>query len=71
LLVNNTTDWAIVFLTNATFAGFPNTLVEAQSLGGVPVLFNSFPVAEWLAGDGANGQGNRIKKCLYICRLMT
>jgi len=39
----------------SAFEGFPNTLVEAQSFGAVPVLFNSFPVAEWLVRDGTNG----------------
>lgn len=46
---------ASVFLMTSAFEGFPNTVVEAQSFGAVPVLFNTFPVAEWLVGDGANG----------------
>ena len=46
---------APVFLMTSAFEGFPNTVAEAQSFGAVPVLFNTFPVAEWLVSDGANG----------------
>lgn len=45
---------SIFFMTSA-FEGFPNTLVEAQSFGAVPVIFDSYPVARWLIKDGYNG----------------
>lgn len=46
---------ASIFLMTSSFEGFPNTLVEAQSFGAIPVLFNTFPIAEWLVEDGVNG----------------
>ena len=45
---------AIFFMTSA-FEGFPNTLVEAQSYGCIPVIFDSYPVARWIVEGGANG----------------
>jgi len=45
---------ALFFMTSA-FEGFPNTLVEAQSHGAIPVIFDSYPVARWLVEDGVNG----------------
>jgi glycosyltransferase involved in cell wall biosynthesis len=45
---------AIFFMTSA-FEGFPNTLVEAQSFGAIPVIFDSYPVASWIVQDGKNG----------------
>lgn len=45
---------AIFFMTSA-FEGFPNTLVEAQSLAAIPVVFDSYPVARWIIDDGVNG----------------
>ena len=46
---------ASIFLMTSSFEGFPNTVVEAQSFGAIPVLFNTFPIAEWLVEDGVNG----------------
>jgi glycosyltransferase involved in cell wall biosynthesis len=45
---------SIFFMTSA-FEGFPNTLVEALSYGCVPVIFDAYPVASWLVGQGQNG----------------
>ena len=45
---------AIFFMTSA-FEGFPNTLVEAQSYGAIPVVFDSYPVASWIVDDGKSG----------------
>ena len=45
---------AIFFMTSA-FEGFPNTLVEAQSYGAIPVIFDSYPVASWIVDDGRSG----------------
>ena len=44
----------IFFMTSA-FEGFPNTLVEAQSYGSIPVVFNSYPVASWLINESQTG----------------
>jgi glycosyltransferase involved in cell wall biosynthesis len=44
-----------IYIMTSSFEGFPNTLVEAQSLGAIPVLFNSFPVAEFIVTQGVDG----------------
>jgi len=44
-----------MYIMTSAFEGFPNTLIEAQSFGAVPVLFNSFPVAEFIVTDGVDG----------------
>ena len=44
-----------VFVMTSAWEGFPNTIVEAQSFGAVPVLFDSFPVAGWMVSDSENG----------------
>ena len=44
-----------IFVMTSSFEGFPNTLVEAQSLGAIPVLFSTFPVAEFIVSDRVNG----------------
>lgn len=44
-----------VFLMTSEFEGFPNTLVEAQSRGTVPVVFDSYPMASWLVANGKDG----------------
>lgn len=46
---------AAVFVMTSEFEGFPNTLIEAQSKGAVPVVFDSYPIARWLVTDGENG----------------
>ena len=46
---------ASIFLMTSAFEGFPNTLVEAQSYGAVPVIFDSYPVASWIVDDGRSG----------------
>ena len=46
---------AAIFVMTSEFEGFPNTLVEAQSRGAIPVVFDSYPVARWLVDDGKNG----------------
>lgn len=46
---------AAIFVMTSEFEGFPNTLVEAQSRGAIPVVFDSYPVARWLVADGQNG----------------
>ncbi len=44
----------IFFMTSA-FEGFPNTLVEAQSYGAIPVVFDSYSVASWIVEQGKSG----------------
>lgn len=44
-----------IYVMTSAFEGFPNTLVEAQSFGAIPVLFNSFPVVEHIVTNGSDG----------------
>lgn len=44
-----------VFIMTSEFEGFPNTLVEAQSRGAVPVVFDSYPMASWLVSNNKDG----------------
>ncbi len=46
---------ASIFFMTSVFEGFPNTLVEAQSFGCVPVVFDSYPMAKWILPDAAGG----------------
>lgn len=46
---------AAIFFMTSSFEGFPNTLVEAQSFGAIPVVFDSYPVARWIVESGRNG----------------
>ena len=46
---------AAIFFMTSSFEGFPNTLVEAQSFGAIPVIFDSYPVARWIVDSGQNG----------------
>lgn len=42
---------ASVFLMTSSFEGFPNVIIEAQSFGVVPVVFNSYLVLPWIVND--------------------
>lgn len=46
---------APIFFMTSAFEGFPNTLIEAQSFGSIPVVFDSYPVARWIVEDGRSG----------------
>lgn len=45
---------AIYFMTSS-YEGFPNTVIEAQSFGSIPVVFNSYPIASWVVNDARDG----------------
>lgn len=45
---------ASVFIMPSAYEGFPNTLLEAQSYGCAPVLFNSYAALDWITEDGKN-----------------
>ena len=45
---------ASVFMMPSAYEGFPNTLLEAQSNGCAPVLFNSYAALDWITEDGKN-----------------
>lgn len=42
---------AAIFVMPSAFEGFPNTLIEAQSNGLVPVVFNSYAALSWIVND--------------------
>ena len=39
----------------SAWEGFPNTVIEAQSYGAIPVMFDSFPIASWMVGHERDG----------------
>ena len=39
-----------IYLMTSSFEGFPNTLIEAQSYGAVPVVFDSYPMIREIVG---------------------
>ena len=47
---------ASVFMMPSAYEGFPNTLLEAQSYGCAPVLFNSYKALDWIVEDGKNAK---------------
>ena len=42
---------ASIFMMPSAFEGFPNTLIEAQSFGCVPVAFDSYAALSWIANN--------------------
>jgi glycosyltransferase involved in cell wall biosynthesis len=45
---------AAIFMMPSAYEGFPNTLLEAQSYGCAPLLFNSYAALDWIAEDKKN-----------------
>ncbi len=48
-------DRSSVFFMTSDFEGFPNTLIEAQSRGAVPIAFDTYPMVRWLIQDEVDG----------------
>jgi len=46
---------ASVLVMTSAYEGFPNVLLESQSYGVVPVVFNSYTAAPWVATEGDSG----------------
>jgi glycosyltransferase involved in cell wall biosynthesis len=46
---------APIYFMTSSFEGFPNTVIEAQSFASIPVVFNSYPMLDWIVKDGENG----------------
>lgn len=44
-----------IYLMTSANEGFPNTIIEAQSFGAVPIVFNSYPMASWVINDKQDG----------------
>jgi glycosyltransferase involved in cell wall biosynthesis len=46
---------APIFIMTSDFEGFPNTLIEAQSQGAVPVALDTYPMVRWLIRNSESG----------------
>ena len=44
-----------IYIMTSAFEGFPNTLIEAQSYGSIPVVYDNYPVCSWVVGGGESG----------------
>lgn len=44
-----------IYFMTSSFEGFPNTVIEAQSFASIPVVFNSYPMLDWIIEDKVNG----------------
>lgn len=42
---------ASIFMMPSAFEGFPNTILEAQSYGVIPVVFNSYTALNWIVNN--------------------
>lgn len=40
-----------IYIMTSAFEGFPNTLIEAQSFGAVPVIYDNYPMAGWVVNE--------------------
>lgn len=40
-----------IYLMTSANEGFPNTIIESQSYGCVPIVFNSYPIAAWVVNN--------------------
>jgi glycosyltransferase involved in cell wall biosynthesis len=45
---------ASLFIMTSAFEGLPNVLIEAQSRGVVPVVYDSYPALRWIVNDGVD-----------------
>lgn len=46
---------APIYFMTSSFEGFPNTVIEAQSYGAVPVIFDNYPMASSVLHHGQDG----------------
>lgn len=46
---------APIYFMTSSFEGFPNTVIEAQSYGAVPIIFDNYPMASSVIQHGENG----------------
>lgn len=46
---------APIYFMTSSYEGFPNTVIEAQSFGSIPVVFNSYPIAGWAINNNEDG----------------
>lgn len=46
---------AKIFVMTSKYEGFPMTLIECQSFGCVPIIYDSYPAAKEIVENGVNG----------------
>jgi len=44
-----------IYIMTSENEGFPNTLIEAQSFGCVPVVYDNYPICSWVVKEGESG----------------
>jgi glycosyltransferase involved in cell wall biosynthesis len=44
-----------IYIMTSENEGFPNTLIEAQSFGAIPVVYDNYPICSWVVKDGKSG----------------
>lgn len=44
-----------LYIMTSSYEGFPNTAIEAQSFGAIPIIFDSYPLAHWVLNDTKDG----------------
>jgi len=44
-----------IYIMTSSFEGFPNTLIEAQSFGAIPVVYDNYPICSWAVKEGKSG----------------
>lgn len=46
---------APIYFMTSSYEGFPNTVIEAQSFGSIPIVFNSYSIANWVIINNQDG----------------
>jgi len=46
---------APIYIMTSRNEGFPNTMIEAQSFGSIPVVFDNYPICSWVVKEGESG----------------
>lgn len=44
-----------IYIMTSENEGFPNTLIEAQSFGAIPVVYDNYPICSWVVKEGESG----------------
>jgi glycosyltransferase involved in cell wall biosynthesis len=44
-----------IYIMTSKNEGFPNTLIEAQSFGAIPVVYDNYPICSWVVKNGKSG----------------
>jgi glycosyltransferase involved in cell wall biosynthesis len=44
-----------IYIMTSAYEGFPNTLIEAQSHGCIPIVYDTYPICSWVLKKGKTG----------------